>query len=115
MIAPIAMPDARVEGVNKNSATITTIAITQYGGEQRFQRRLPVSRAAVAVRSALKNRGLPGERLITQGFGKSPSIAPNEDDDVRLRSGRQAEESTRRGGCVEPKVGASFASGDATN
>jgi hypothetical protein len=86
MIAPIAMPDAWVEGVNINYD-----AITQYGGEQRFQRRLPVSRAAVAVRS----RGLPGERLITQGFGKSLPIAPNEDDDVRTirKAGRSIDAS----------------------
>jgi outer membrane protein OmpA-like peptidoglycan-associated protein len=38
-------------------------------------------RRAAAVRIALVNRGLPGERLITHGFGKSRPIAPNQYDD----------------------------------
>jgi outer membrane protein OmpA-like peptidoglycan-associated protein len=38
-------------------------------------------RRAAAVRIALVDRGLPGERLITHGFGKSRPIAPNQYDD----------------------------------
>jgi OOP family OmpA-OmpF porin len=76
-----------VIAANPHIKKISIEGHTDGDGSERYNQRLSEARAA-SVRQSLLKKGIPQEKLVSAGFGKSRPIAPNDSDEGKEKNRR---------------------------